>query len=106
MTSQQKGEGASRNAPKIADKQYRFCGQREVRGSKKSQNYVDVIDGSPLTSKSLSVSSSFMTSSGEYCLAGVANRPRRMGSTPPSWTRRQGLHGSNSMLVAHHVVIS
>ena len=34
---------------KFVDKQYRFCGQREGgrRGGKQSQNYVDIINGSP-----------------------------------------------------------
>ena len=44
------GEGGQRNTPNVADKQFRFCGQRGGRGQK-SRNSVDVIYGSPLSSR-------------------------------------------------------
>ena len=49
MTAAEK-ERWVKKCSKFADKQYRFCGQRR-KGVKKSQNSVDVIYGSPLTSQ-------------------------------------------------------
>ena len=45
----EKGRGVKKY-PKFENKQYRFCGQRG-EGDKISKNYVDVVYGSPLTTR-------------------------------------------------------
>ena len=54
MTSKQKGRGVNKY-PKCADKQYRFCRQRQGEGIKSKKKYVDVIYGSKLTQSDLFV---------------------------------------------------
>ena len=50
LTSAKKRGGGVKKYPKFENKQYRFCGQRG-EGDKISKNYVDVVYGSPLTTR-------------------------------------------------------